>query len=223
MATINWLRLDSALLRESNTWFRKAITSFFNPDSHKLLLLNGSFSRTSTWEAILAGELIETNGYNRLTISFNEPTITNHVVTLESPYYNITASGLSLQFNCLCLVANGHANGNKPVVSMTASSDYVNIISHGLTLNDKVMFTGDGIISTGINKDTIYYVRDVSGDNFKLAATEGGSAIDLTTDSNGELFCRYANGWPEIIGNISPTKTILNGSTSSFNVVWQKT
>lgn len=40
-------------------------------------------------------------------------------------------------------------------------------------------------LPTGLTEGTIYFVRDFSADTFKLAATSGGTAIDLTAVGGG--------------------------------------
>lgn len=40
-------------------------------------------------------------------------------------------------------------------------------------------------LPTGLSASTIYYVRDMSGDTFKLALTSGGTAIDITAAGSG--------------------------------------
>jgi hypothetical protein len=44
---------------------------------------------------------------------------------------------------------------------------------------------GASVLPAGVTEGTIYYVRDSTTDTFKLAATSGGSAIDLTVDGAG--------------------------------------
>jgi hypothetical protein len=39
--------------------------------------------------------------------------------------------------------------------------------------------------TTGISVDTIYYLKNKSGDTFQLAETRGGDALNLSTDGNG--------------------------------------
>jgi uncharacterized phiE125 gp8 family phage protein len=51
----------------------------------------------------------------------------------------------------------------------------------------RVMNSG-GALPAGLAKETDYYVRDVSGSTFKLAATSGGTAIDITDDGQGTHF-----------------------------------
>lgn len=42
-------------------------------------------------------------------------------------------------------------------------------------------------IPTGLTSGNKYFVRDTSGDTFKLAATAGGAAIDLTANGGGRI------------------------------------
>jgi hypothetical protein len=224
MTTTNWTRLNSALIREAETWIRKSSNPTYNePQSFCLLLLSGNgFSVTSTWEELLAGELIESDGYERQLLTFSSSIFDTNKITLTSDAVEISATGLSLQFDAICLVADASINANKPVVSMTASSDYVNVVDHGLSINDAVMFTGDGTVSTGIEKDVIYYVKAISGNDFSLTDEPDSDLIDLTTDSSGSLTLHYANGWAELLAVMSQTETILNGTTSSFVVEWER-
>lgn len=62
-----------------------------------------------------------------------------------------------------------------------AATDIVTVTGHGFSAGDPVSLTGmTG--GAGLTADTTYYVRDVTTDTFKLAATVGGSAIDITSD-----------------------------------------
>jgi prepilin-type N-terminal cleavage/methylation domain-containing protein len=74
--------------------------------------------------------------------------------------------------------------GIKEVQSMTASNDLITIPNHGFTNGDPVVFQGDGTIAGGLSKSTTYYVIDTATNTFKVASTAGGTAIDLTSDSD---------------------------------------
>ncbi len=66
-------------------------------------------------------------------------------------------------------------------VTAAASTDVFTKTEHGLMLGDQVSFSGlTG--GAGITPGTVYFVRDETLDTFKIAATSGGSAIDVTTD-----------------------------------------
>jgi prepilin-type N-terminal cleavage/methylation domain-containing protein len=74
------------------------------------------------------------------------------------------------------------------VNSMTAATDVINLPNHGFANRNAVMFTGNGTIATGLQKNTtVYYVVNIDNNNFKVAATPGGTPIDLTASSSGNL------------------------------------
>lgn len=70
-----------------------------------------------------------------------------------------------------------------PTVTATASTDLVNSTAHGLVVGSKIQFsalTG----GTGLVTATDYYVvAPVTTNAFKVAATQGGAAIDITADA----------------------------------------
>jgi hypothetical protein len=52
--------------------------------------------------------------------------------------------------------------------------------SHGLSNNDRVILTVDGILPVGFFEEVIYYVNVVDSNNFTLSLTEGGDPISAT-------------------------------------------
>lgn len=74
--------------------------------------------------------------------------------------------------------------------SASASTDFITCVNHSFIDGDKtrLSFSG-GALPAGLSTDTDYYIRDMSGNTFKLAATAGGAAIDITDAGSGLLFC----------------------------------
>jgi hypothetical protein len=66
--------------------------------------------------------------------------------------------------------------------SAVAATDVVTISSHGYADGDKIVFQS-GYTPAGLTANTTYFVRDKTTNTFKVAATSGGSAIDITADS----------------------------------------
>jgi len=67
-----------------------------------------------------------------------------------------------------------------------ATSDVCTSAGHGLVDTDQVnVFTND-TLPAGLAVDTIYFVRDVTTDTFKLSLTEGGTAVNITNTGSGE-------------------------------------
>jgi len=66
-----------------------------------------------------------------------------------------------------------------------ASTDVLTGSGHARISGDKVRLTTTGTLPGGLAINTDYFVRDVSGSTFKLAATVGGAAIDITSTGTG--------------------------------------
>lgn len=84
----------------------------------------------------------------------------------------------------------GQLQGARKVFSGLASTDVITSTSHGYADGTKVRVEAIGALSlpTGLAASTTYYVRDSTTNTFKLAATLGGSAIDLTADGVGYIY-----------------------------------
>lgn len=64
-----------------------------------------------------------------------------------------------------------------------ASTDLIYSASHGYSDTNTIVFF-NGTAPTGLTEGTTYYVRDATTDTFKVAATAGGAAINLTGASS---------------------------------------
>ena len=73
-------------------------------------------------------------------------------------------------------------NGTAFAITGTASTNLVNAVAHGLLDGDRVIFPtltgGAGLTAASV----AYFVRDKTADTFKVAATVGGAAVDISTD-----------------------------------------
>ena len=74
--------------------------------------------------------------------------------------------------------------GYTPVTGCTAaaSTDVISKTAHGFSNNDDIIFTSlTG--GAGLTVDTVtYWVVDAAADTFKVSATRGGAAVNITTD-----------------------------------------
>lgn len=67
-----------------------------------------------------------------------------------------------------------------------------------------------GALPTGLTETTAYYVVNASGSTFKLSATEGGSAIDITDAGQGTHFASNpSSGLSEVEGLRSAIKLLV--------------
>jgi len=76
-----------------------------------------------------------------------------------------------------------------PKAFTAATSDTITAPAHGLSDTNTVVVwaSAGGTLPTGLTAGTIYYIRDSATDTFKLAASSGGAAIDLTAAGAGVM------------------------------------
>lgn len=89
------------------------------------------------------------------------------------------------------------AGGSAKRFSVDVSSNVVTCLGHGYADTQQVVFWGD-TVPAGLTEGTIYFVRDSTTDTFKVAATSGGTAIDITVIASP--FCNVSKITPETFG-----------------------
>jgi len=67
-----------------------------------------------------------------------------------------------------------------------AATDVFTATAHGYSDTNKIELAGASL-PTGVTSATTYYIRDGTANTFKLAATSGGAAIDITVDGHGQI------------------------------------
>ena len=79
------------------------------------------------------------------------------------------------------------------IVPFTADSttDIITLVGHGLADTQEVFLSTTGTLPAPLVAGTGYFVRDATANTFKLAATSGGAAINLTTNGTGTQYLTY--------------------------------
>lgn len=102
-----------------------------------------------------------------------------------------------------------------PRFAAEADDDVFTSTSHGLADGTAVRMeaekTGD-TLPGGFNNSTTYYVRDSAANTFKLAASAGGSAINVTSDGTGAV--RKYFGTDEAIGVDTTAASAIGSATA---------
>lgn len=148
------------------------------------------------------GALVCNDGYGQF-VSFFGTFCEYHVKTVTGGQVNLSGGGTS-DFGTYGLIADGYSPS--PVftgkvraacfgaprieksVSINTSTDTFTSNDHGLAVNDQVQFkASNGELPTGLVAATTYYVisSGLTQNAFKVSATEGGSALDVTGDASG--------------------------------------
>ncbi len=107
------------------------------------------------------------------------------------------------------LPPGGVPSPSSRVASSIATTDKITLDGHGFETNDAVTVRASegGSLSAPLAEGTTYYVIRLSNSTFKLSATSGGLALDLTTnavemvvmrepsfDEHIEFYSRWADG-----------------------------
>lgn len=132
-----------------------------------------------------AGTEVVGGGYGRASAAFGAASGSNKASSTAHVFMNMPA--VDLQGWAIFSAATA---GNRKwyglfqprVGTAAASSDTITAAGHGLADGAKVVFQ-TGYSSGGTNPATSYYVVGSTTDTFQVAASLGGAALDLTTDT----------------------------------------
>jgi flagellin-like hook-associated protein FlgL len=103
-------------------------------------------------------------------------------------------------------------------LSSIESTDTITIASHGFQNGDVIRHsTSSSSQVGGLSTTGTYYARDVSGNNFKLAATQSGDAIDLTSSGVGTQTFTKAAVFNQSSAPFSDDDLVVYGGNSSGN------
>lgn len=158
--------------------------------------------------------------YARKSVTFNTAASGSMTVS-NSPVFDVPAGKTIYYMGLWDASTSGNFLGFQPInggtirlgATVLASSDVFTSYAHGLVDNDVIALQTiiNGSIPTGLSTTTLYYVVSSATDTFKVSLTQGGSAVNVTTD--GEAW------WQKVIPqafSIQGTLT-LNSSTWSLN------
>lgn len=82
-------------------------------------------------------------------------------------------------------------------VTATAATDLINLAAHGFANGSRVRFTTTTTLPAPLAANTTYYVVSATADTFKVAATDGGAAINITDAGTGT---HSVVGWEKLTG-----------------------
>lgn len=121
------------------------------------------------------------SGYVRVACTFNAAS--GGVRTVSAATNFTVGAGHTVRWAGLWAggVFKGYSpNGGSPKeFQADPATDVVSVPGHGYVNTDTIVFYG-GTVPAGLTEGTIYFVRDATTDTFKVAASSGGAAIDLT-------------------------------------------
>lgn len=135
--------------------------------------------KSHTWNAASASDLDDSN-----TPTFDIPGST----TVKW----VSAMTASTAGTCGAVMPAG---GSVKRFTMVAATDVFTSVAHGFADTNQIVFWGD-TVPTGLTEGTIYFARDCTTDTFKVAATSGGTAIDVS--GSPSIYCNVSLIVPEV-------------------------
>ena len=135
--------------------------------------------------------------YAAVTSSFNagssaNPSATENAADTDfgsaSTTGNVVLAGFAVRDQAGNGLYRGTVGGTKQSLAADASTDVLTANAHGFNDGDAVVLEelrSGAALPTGLSEGILYYVRDKTTHTFKLAATVGGSAIDITGAGSG--------------------------------------
>jgi hypothetical protein len=82
-----------------------------------------------------------------------------------------------------------------PTSAVNAGTDVITFAGHGLSDTDQITYNqvGGGTLMSNVTDGQTVFARDVTTNTFKIAATSGGTAIDIGTGHNAQTFTIVTN------------------------------
>lgn len=149
------------------------------------------------YKYVLAGSgILVSHGTGTITLSVVDATPPGSLL----PYAGTSAPSGWLLANSAAIVCSTYPNlalvlipsasiyGRGTAVgtfTVDIGTDVVTLSAHGLADGAIVHVASTSTLPTGLSANTAYYVRDATTSTFRLAATSGGVAIDLTGAGSG--------------------------------------
>jgi len=126
-----------------------------------------------------ANQVLKTDGSGNL--DWATTASGNNLVSTKSANYTVT-DGDNLR---TALVEAGSTTFTFVDGDVTVGTDVITKAGHGRANGDTVYLTSTGTVPDGLTHYQMYFVVGVSGDDFQLADSVGGAAVDITAAAGG--------------------------------------
>ena len=150
----------------------------------------------------LASSLNNANAGTALDMTGGSSNVGNNSQTLTGTTATATATISGGAVSAITVTAVGSDYQSTPAVTVeapkmtiptgnvNASSNVITFTGHGLSDTDQITYNqvGGGTLMTNVTNGQTVFVRDKTDDTFKIAATEGGTAINIGTGHSAQTF-----------------------------------
>jgi hypothetical protein len=145
-----------------------------------------SFTSAGVVEVSVVGDEDVTAIFGTAGTAPSDPNSTTYHFTIAARSGSVS-TGQSVAYDTVAVVKLiGYRTGPNQSITGAASTDILTCVAHGLATNSVVRLSGITGLA-GLSAGVSYYVINAAADTFKLSATQGGGAINITSDGSATL------------------------------------
>ena len=149
-----------------------------------------AFKIASNLANALAGTALDIDGAGNNAQTFVGDTATATATVSGGVVTGITVSAVGSDYQAAPAVTVEVPKMTIPTSAVNAGTDVITFTGHGLSDTDQITYNqvGGGTLMTNVTDGQTVFVRDKTDNTFKIAATSGGTAIDIGTGHNAQTF-----------------------------------
>ena len=163
-------------------------------DSTAVFVINtGSttaFKIASSLSNAQAGTALDIDGAGNNAQTFVGDTATATATVSGGVVTGITVTDVGSDYQAAPAVTVEVPKMTIPTSAVNAGTNVITFAGHGLSDTDQITYNqvGGGTLMTNVTDGQTVFVRDATTDTFKIAATSGGTAINIGTGHNAQTF-----------------------------------
>jgi hypothetical protein len=135
---------------------------------------------------------VKTSASATRLIPFSYNNLQTFIIEMGAGYFRWHTQAATLTYT------DGSAYVPSATVTATAATDLINWTGHGMPVDTPVSFVSSATVPPPLVSGTTYYVVAPAANSFKVAATAGGAAIDITGAGTGTITGSRVYGKGEI-------------------------
>ena len=149
-----------------------------------------TFKIASSLSNALAGTALNITNDGNDSNSFVGDTATATATVSGGVVTGITVTAVGSDYQSAPAVTVEVPKMTIPTANVNASSNVITFTAHGLSDTDQITYNqvGGGTLMTNVTDGQTVFVRDATTNTFKIAATSGGTAINIGTGHDAQTF-----------------------------------
>ena len=187
-------------------------------------LTDDTFKIASSLSNANSGTALDITNDGNDTNSFVGDTATATATVSGGAVSAITVTGVGSDYQSDPAVTVEVPKMTIPTSAVNASSNVITFADHGLADTDQITYNqvGGGTLMTNVTDGQTVFVRDKTDDTFKIAATSGGTAINIGTGHSAQTFTIVTNATQATATANRGAGGPAAGSATGFHVGWVK-